>query len=108
MKTQKNNPADTRRRPRVLHVDFSAYGVMTHVLSIIDNADASQWEHCVIYAVDDQRPGVDRYREELKRRGIEGWEVPVRQHLTPGDAIALARTSALVGKIKPDLIHCHS
>jgi glycosyltransferase involved in cell wall biosynthesis len=95
-------------RPRVLHIDFSGYGVMTHVLSILDHADHDAREHCVIFATDDRRPGVDSYRAELDRRGIPYWTVPVRQNITPEDIFAVIKTLGLIQKIKPTVVHCHS
>lgn len=96
------------RRKRVLIIDFSGYGVMTHVLSFLDHADHDAWEYIVIHASDDLRPGVDTYRTELADRKIVSYSVPVRQTISPRDVIAIARTLRLVRKIKPDLIHCHS
>src|SRR5687767_197641 len=46
---------DVLYRPRVLHIDYSGYGVMTHVLSILNYADHTRWQHCVLYATDPAR-----------------------------------------------------
>ena len=81
---------------------------MTHVLSFLDHADHSAWEYVVIHASDDLRPGVDTYGTELAVRNIDSYSVPVRQTISPGDIVVIVRTLALVGKLKPDLIHCHS
>lgn len=95
-------------RPRILHIDFSGYGVMTHVLSILDNADHDRWEHCVLYAADKARPGVDSYKTELADRSIRGWAVPVCRDITAGDLIATSKTWKLLGEIRPAIVHCHS
>lgn len=96
------------KRPRILHIDFSGYGVMTHVLTLMDHFDHDRWEHCVLHAVDPMRPGVSDYQEALKARNISSWSLPVQQNITGEDAQAFFRTWRLIGKIKPDLIHCHS
>lgn len=81
---------------------------MTHVLSILDHADHNAWKHHVVYATDDRRPGVDSYREELAQRRIPGFSVPVRQNITSHDALAIARTLALMARLRPAVVHCHS
>jgi glycosyltransferase involved in cell wall biosynthesis len=96
------------QRPRVLHIDYSGYGVMTHVLSILNYADHAQWEHCVLYATDPARPGVGRYKEELVGTDIRSWSTPVEQWITWGDLPALINTWRIIGKARPDIIHCHS
>lgn len=98
----------TAKRPRVLHIDFSGYGVMTHVLSILDHADHDCFEHCVLYATDDMRPGVDNYRQELPARGIESWSIPVRQQISAADTRAILAAWRRIGQVRPDVIHCHS
>jgi glycosyltransferase involved in cell wall biosynthesis len=98
----------TSNRTKVLLIDFSGYGVMTHVLSFLDKADRSKWDYSVLYATDDLRPGVDTYCSELAKRNIPSMTIPVRQGLEASDVVALIKTVKAIRRLRPALIHCHS
>ena len=93
---------------KVLLIDFSGYGVMTHVLALLDQADHRRWDYTVLYATDDQRPGVDNYRAALADRGVKSFSIPVRQSIKATDLAALWSTVRFIKKHRPSLVHCHS
>ena len=97
----------TNRKVKVVHLDFSGSGVMTHVLSILDHANRDRFETTVIYSNDD-RPGLSNYAGALKQRDINGVPLHVLRELGPKDIGILMQVHKVIQKINPDVIHCHS
>ncbi len=93
------------KKHKVVHILHSVGGVDVSLRLIVENVNSEEIESVIIHGVDDSnRPFLD-----IQGQPVKEFKLPIQREISPiKDLIAIWKTSRILRREKPDIVHAHS
>ena len=92
-------------RIKVAHILHSVGGVDVSLRLILENIDSVKFENIVVHGINDTK---EKYTNKLNNK-VKEYTLPIQRNINIlKDIIAIYKTTKILKKEKPDIIHAHS